>query len=278
MSSVRSPSCASVTARFAAAVVLPSRGSALVTRMTCGGWPACESSKARAKRAERFGHLRFRQMLRDKLDVARMAIAERIGERAPLGRVAFGILERGNDRERRQARERLDVVGRLHGVVHVFAQDREADAADEADQKRQRDVAHFRRTRRSRRNHRGIDDADVGRLQRRRNAGFLQLGEQAIVERFVGFGVALEDVVLHHALGHQVGFGLLLLERAGQQLFALLGFVEFAAEARDDGFFLALEVLVDFLYLGLEALDLRKIGAVLSEGFGVLTAEIGCGA
>ena len=186
-------------------------------------------------------------MLRDKLDVTRVAITERISERAPLGRVAFGILERGNDGERRQARERLDVVGRLHGVVHVFAQDGEAHAADKADEKRQRDVAHFRGTRRRRRNHRGIDDADVGGLQRRRNAGFLELGEQAIVERFVGFGVALEDVVLHHALGHQARFGLLLFERAGEQLFALLGFVKFAAEARDDGFFLALEVLVDFL-------------------------------
>ena len=37
ISSVRSPSCASVTARFTAAVVLPSRGNALVTRITCGG-------------------------------------------------------------------------------------------------------------------------------------------------------------------------------------------------------------------------------------------------
>ena len=214
-------------------------------------------------------------MLRDKLDVARMAIAERIGERAPFGRVAFGILERGNDRERRQARKRLDVVRRLHSVVHVLAQDREADTADEADEQRQRDVTHFRRTRRTRRNHRGIDDTDVGGLQRRRNAGFLELGQQPVVERFVGLGVALEDVVLHHALGHEARFGFLLLKRAGEQILALLRFVKFAAEACEHGFFLALEILVDFLQLGLEALDLRKVGAILSEGFGVLTAEIG---
>ena len=36
-SRVLSPSCASVTARFAAAVVLPSRGRALVIRITWGG-------------------------------------------------------------------------------------------------------------------------------------------------------------------------------------------------------------------------------------------------
>ena len=107
-------------------------------------------------------------------------------------------------------------------------------------------------------------------MQRRGDAGFLELGEQAVVERFVGFGVALEDVVLHHALGHQIGFGLLLIERAGQQLFALLRFVIFAAEARDDGFLLAFEILVDLLQLGLQTLHLGKVRTVLGEGFGVL--------
>ena len=42
--SVLSPNCASVTARLTAAVVFPSRGKALVTKITWGGCPACESS------------------------------------------------------------------------------------------------------------------------------------------------------------------------------------------------------------------------------------------
>src|SRR5712691_6038842 len=45
-SKVRSPNCAKVTARLAAAVVLPSRGRALDTRMTCGGCSACDKSNA----------------------------------------------------------------------------------------------------------------------------------------------------------------------------------------------------------------------------------------
>src|ERR1700759_2710335 len=203
-----------------------------------------------------------------------MAITERIGKATPLGSVAFGILERRNDRERRQARKRLDVVGRFHGVVHVLAQDGQADAADHANQKRERDVAHFRWTRWTRRNHRRVNNADVGRLQRGGDTSFLQLGEQAIVERFVGFGVALEDVVLHHALRHQAGFGFLLLESAREQFLALLSFFKFAAQARHDGFFLALEVLVDFLDLRLKALNLGEIGAVLRQGLGVLTTDL----
>src|ERR1019366_4723323 len=43
ISNVGAPNCASVTARFPAAVVFPSRGSALVIRITCGGCSACES-------------------------------------------------------------------------------------------------------------------------------------------------------------------------------------------------------------------------------------------
>jgi len=45
----------------------------------------------------------------------------------------------------------------------------------------------------------------------------------------------------------RLGFRLLLLKRASQQLFALLRFVKFTAELRDDSLLLAFEVLIDFL-------------------------------
>src|SRR6202046_1288758 len=45
ISNVRSPNCARVTAKLTAAVVFPSRGRALVTRITCGGCSACDSSR-----------------------------------------------------------------------------------------------------------------------------------------------------------------------------------------------------------------------------------------
>ena len=84
------------------------------------------------------------------------------------------------------------------------------------------------------------------------DAGFLQLGQQAVVESFVGFGIALEDVVLDHALGHRVGFGFLLIEDARQQFFTLLGLVIIAFQPRDDGFLLLIQILVQLLDLRLQ--------------------------
>ena len=112
-------------------------------------------------------------------------------------------------------------------------------------------------------------------MQRGGNSGFFQLGQQTVVEGLVGFGVALEDVVLHHALGHGVGFDFLLVERAGEQFFALLRFVVVAFEARDNGLLLALKILVQFLELGLEAQYLGKVGAILIHGIRILTANVG---
>jgi len=73
------------------------------------------------------------KMLRHKFDVARVAIAQRVGQTPSFRRITVGILERGNDRERRQARQHLDVVRRLHGIVHVLAQQSESDSTDKAD-------------------------------------------------------------------------------------------------------------------------------------------------
>ena len=184
---------------------------------------AAKEAERGAQRAERFGHLRFGQMLGDELDALLVTVRGDTCQRAVCLRASpLEPANCGNDGQRRQARKRLDVVGRLHGVVHVFAQKGQTDAADQTDEKGESDVASFRGTRGIGGNHRWIDDANVGRLQRRGNAGFLELGQQAVVESFVGLGVALEDVVFHHALGHLVGFDLLLIERLGEQDFALL--------------------------------------------------------
>ncbi len=137
-----------------------------------------------------------------------------------------------------------------------------------------RDVARLRRARGKGGNHRRIDDANIGGLQSGGNSRFLQLCEQPVVERFVGFGVALEDVVLHHALGHQIGFNLLLIESSVQKLLTLLRLVVITFEARDDGFRFSFETLIQFLELSLEPEDLGKVGTVLSEGIGVLGRQI----
>lgn len=183
--------------------------------------------------------------------------------------IAIGIQEGGNNGEGRQPGEGLNVVGGLHGIVHVLAQERQTDASDQADQKGQCHVAGLGGTRGIGRDHGGIDDANIGRLQSGGNPGFFELGEQAVVEGFVGFGVALEDIVLNHALGHQIGFDFLLIEGAREQLFALLGFVVVTLETRDHAFFLALDILVQVLQLRLEPEDLWKVGAVLIESVGV---------
>jgi hypothetical protein len=99
--------------------------------------PRLRKQQGGAERAKRFGHLRFGQMLRDEFDAARRTVAQRIGESSALRHVAIGILERRNDGERRQAGERLNVIGGFDRVVHVLAQKRETDAARDANEERQ---------------------------------------------------------------------------------------------------------------------------------------------
>ena len=85
-------------------------------------------------------------MLSNKLDVLLVPVATQAGNKfAP---PIFGVVvvsESRNDSQRRQAGEGFDVVRSLHGVVHIFAQEGEANAADHADKESEGDVARLRR-------------------------------------------------------------------------------------------------------------------------------------
>src|SRR5256885_13647784 len=129
-------------------------------------------------------------MLRHELYALLVAIAGDAFKKASAA-VAIGLTEGRDDGERGQARERFDVVGRLDGIVEIFAKQSQADAADESDDESERDVASLGWPRRSRRNHGRVDDANVGGLKSAGDVCFLQLGQHAVVESFVGFGFAL---------------------------------------------------------------------------------------
>ena len=135
--------------------------------------------------------------------------------------MAIGSGKLRHHRKRRQAGKGFNVIRSLDGVVQIFAEKSQADAAHQADEKGEGNVASLGRTRGCGRNHSGIDNANIGRAQTRGNGSFLELGHQTFVEGFVGFGFALEDVVLDKLFGHLIGFGLLLVERGGKHGFAL---------------------------------------------------------
>src|SRR5256885_11218903 len=140
-------------------------------------------------------------MLRHELDTLVVAIAGDAFKKAAAA-VAVGLTEGGDDGERGQARESFDVVGGLDGIVEIFAKKSQADTADESDDESESDVASLGRPRGSRRNHGRVDNANVRGLKSAGDVCFLQLGQHAVVESFVGFGFALEDVVFDEALGH----------------------------------------------------------------------------
>src|SRR6266849_1610786 len=189
--------------------------------------------------------------------------------------VAAGLGKRGNHSKGRQAREGLDVVGTLHGIVHVLAEERQADPADQTDEESQRDVSSLRRTRGIGGHHGRIHHANIGRAQAGGDAGLFEFCQEPVVQRFVAFRFALENAVLHHALGHLIYFGLLLIESLGEQLFALANFAILALQTRDDAFLFLLGGGIEFLELRLQPLHLGEVGAILIQGVGILGIGVG---
>src|SRR5581483_10100709 len=96
-----------------------------------------------ASGAKRFGHLRFGQMLRDKLDASLVAVARDAVEKSAALAIAVAGGELGNDGERRQTSEIFDVVGTLDGVVEIFAKYGESNASHEANKKSEHEIAGF---------------------------------------------------------------------------------------------------------------------------------------
>ena len=64
---------------------------------------------------------------------------------------------------------------------------------------------------------RGVHHANVAGSQSRRDAGFFQLLQQAVVELLIRFRIVLQNVVLHEFFGEIVRFGLLLVQRFLQE-------------------------------------------------------------
>ena len=179
----------------------------------------------------------------------------------------------GTTAKRRKSRQRFDVVGGLHGVVQVFAEQRQAYAADEAHQKREQDIARFLRARRTGRGQRGIHHANVAGTQSRGDARFFQLLQQPIVELLIRFRIVLQNVILNELFGEIVGLGLLLVQRFLQQFHVAARRGEFLFDAFHHGLSRVREILLDFLLLRRQAQDFRIIRAVLVEGFGVCSSS-----
>ena len=59
-----------------------------------------------------------------------------------------------------------------------------------------------------------VDNPNIRGLQSRRNAHLFELGHQAVIESLRSFRLALEDVVLDHALGHGIRFAFAYRELA----------------------------------------------------------------
>src|SRR3979490_2372163 len=90
-----------------------------------------------AQGAESFGHLRLGKMLGNELDALVVTVVGRALEQFDMRAVAIGFGKSGNNSERRQTRKRFNIVGGLNSVVHVFAEQRQTNAANQADQERQ---------------------------------------------------------------------------------------------------------------------------------------------
>src|SRR6202011_5976160 len=96
-----------------------------------------------AQGAEGFGHLRVGQMLGYELDALVVTVVGRALEQFDMRAVAVGFGKSGNNSERRQTRKRFNIVGGFYSIVHVFAEQRQTNAANQADQERQGDIASF---------------------------------------------------------------------------------------------------------------------------------------
>ena len=228
--------------------------------------------KRRAEGTECFRHLRLRQVVRDQLDAsfAPVCRGRQSAQEAAPAVPSIGVDERGHNREGRQPRQHLHIIGRFNRVIHVLAQEGKADSPDKPDQKSQRDIAHFGGPRRRRGNHRRVDYSNVRRTQAGGDPRFFQFCEQSFIECLVGFGFTLEDVVLHEALCHLVGFRLLLIKSLEQEQLALARRAVFIFDACDDVFLFRVDQPIEFLELLLEALHAREVGPELIESRSVL--------
>ena len=127
-----------------------------------------------------------------------------------------GLRAERNHAERRKAGDGLRLLGSADSVVHIFQQEREADAGDYAEHERESEIARNVWFARSGGNARGIDDAEVIGAQSGGDASFLQLFQQSFIESAVAVDVALEQAVFDRALVELVCFLLLLLEGLAQ--------------------------------------------------------------
>ena len=142
-------------------------------------------------------------------------------------------------------------------------------------EKREQDIARFLGARRAGGDQCGIHHANVARTQSRRDARFLQLLQQPIVELFIRFRVMLQNMVLDQLFGDIVGLGLLFVQRFLQQFHVAARCVEFLFDAFHHCFSRFREILLDFFLLCSQPQDFRKIWAVLIEGFGIQFVEFG---
>src|ERR1700737_2856744 len=126
-------------------------------------------------------------MLGDELYALVVTVARSAFEQFDARAVTVGFGKGGNDSQRRQARQRFNIIGGFNGVVHVFAEQRQTNAANQADQEGQRDIASFGGSRRIRGDHGRIDDANIGGAQPGGNARFFQFGKQAVVKSLISF-------------------------------------------------------------------------------------------
>ena len=106
----------------------------------------------------------------------------------------------GNDAERDQSRNPLDVLGRTHGVVEVFEEKRQRQCGGQSEQHVHDQRAGQVRRRRRARQRRLVDDEDVVGADAAGDVHFLVALQQAVIERPVGVDFALENIVLDAAL------------------------------------------------------------------------------
>src|SRR5258708_7283868 len=100
-------------------------------------------------------------MLRHELNALLMTIRRSAAKYSHSTVAARAIPKSGHDGKAGQPCKRFDVVGSLHGVVEVLAQECQADASDQADQKSESDIAGLGRPRGIRRNHGRVNDTKV---------------------------------------------------------------------------------------------------------------------
>ena len=155
------------------------------------------------ERSDRFrlgGVRSFQKVPGLRIDLLFLAVSEkpaRARGKAPapvaVARDVYGEQGQGGE-----ARALLDVVRGADGVVELFDDEGQHDAAQEASDKTQRDVQKAVGSGGRVKNPGVVHYADVARLEAGRNPCLLQAREQEIVKFGVGDGFVLEDPVVDH--------------------------------------------------------------------------------